>query len=61
VYIIYITEKYYYFVVCTFEKAMKNVEVKVSVQKRALGFREKIDNKCVSSIHFTFTSIVVIW
>ena len=54
-------ERYYYFVVCTFEKAMKNVKVKVNVQKGALGFRENFDNRCVSSIQFTFAFIVVIW
>ena len=54
-------EVIFFFVVCTFEKTIKNVEVKVDVQKGALGFRENFDNRYVSSIQFTFTSIVVIW
>ena len=33
---------------CTFEKAITNVEVKVDVQKGALGFRDNIDNRCTS-------------
>jgi hypothetical protein len=27
----------------------------------ALGFKEKIGNRCVSSIQFNFSSIVIIW
>ena len=41
-YIIYIRERYYFSLVCTFNKAIKNFEVKVDVQKGALRFREKI-------------------
>ena len=36
-----------------------NVDVKVDVQKGALGFRE-IDNICATSIYFKFSFIVVI-
>ena len=60
-YIVYIREGYYFSLVCTFKNAIKNVEVKVCVQKGALGFRERNDKRCVSSIQFTFSSIVVIW
>ena len=50
-YIIDVRERYYiiFFLVCTFKKAIKNVEVKVDGQKGPLGFREKFDNKYVSS------------
>ena len=37
-------------VVCTFKKAFKNVEIKVDVQKGALGFREIFGNRCVGFI-----------
>ena len=58
--ITYIRERHYFFLVCTFKKAIKNDEVKADVQKRALGFRENFDNKCVSFIQFMFSFIVVI-
>ena len=38
-----------------------NTQVKIDVQKGALGFREEFDNTYVSSIRFTFPSIVVRW
>ena len=60
-YIVFIRERCYFSQVCTFEKAIKNAKVKVVVQKWAVGFKEKIDNRCDSSIRFTFSSIVVIW
>lgn len=48
--------------VFTLEKVIHNVEVKVDVQEVALGFREKkLDNKCVSSIQFIVSSIMVTW
>ena len=37
---------------CTFRKAIKNFEVKVDVQKGALRFKGKFDNKCVGFIQF---------
>ena len=40
---------YYFSLLCTLKKAIKNYEVKVDVQKGALRFREKVDNGCVSS------------
>jgi hypothetical protein len=50
--------------VCTFKRAIKNVQAKVDAQKGgtmgALGFKEKIGNRCVSSIQFNFSSIVII-
>ena len=46
---------------CTFKKATKNVEVKVDVQKGGPWLQGKFDNKCASSVQFTFSSIVVIW
>ena len=49
----------FFFLVCTFKNAIMNVDVKVDVQKGALGFRE-IDNICASSIQFRFSFIVVI-
>ena len=50
-----------FFLVCTFRKAIKKFEVDVNVQKRALRFKETIDNRCVGFIQFKFSSIVVIW
>ena len=62
VYIVYIRERYCFFsLVCTSKKAFKLYEVKVDVQKGPLKFREKIDDKYVNFIHFTFSSIVFIW
>jgi hypothetical protein len=52
---------YYFSLVCTFRKAIKNVEVKIYVKKRVIGFREEIDNRCVSSMQLVFLSVVVIW
>ena len=40
---------------------MKVNEVKIDVQKGALRLRGKIDNRYVTFIHFTFSSIVFIW
>ena len=62
----YFREKYY-FLACMFKKTMKNVKVKVDVQKeggdpRILGFKDLfIENRWVSFIHITSSSIVVIW
>ena len=53
-------ERYYCFLVCTYEKAINIVEVKIDVQKRALRFREKTNNRCVSFIQLTLSSTVVI-
>ena len=50
-YIIYIRERHYFSPMWTFQKAIKNVEVKVDVQKGALSLRRKTDNRCTSS-HF---------
>ena len=38
-YIVYIRGRHYFPLVCTFKKDIKNVEVKVIVQKGPLGFR----------------------
>ena len=46
---------------CKFRKAIKNVEGDVDVQKRALGFRGKVDNRYVSFMQFTFSSIIITW
>ena len=46
--------------VCTSQKAIKFYEVEVDVQKGPLRFRGKVHNRCVSFIHFTFSSIVFI-
>jgi hypothetical protein len=54
-------EMYHCSLVCTYRKAFKNIKGKVDVQKGALGFKEKIDNKRASSIQFIFSFIVVIW
>ena len=45
--------------VCTFKRVIKNVQIKVDVQKGALGFRENNDNRCVNFIQFMFSSIIV--
>ena len=58
--IVYIRERHYFTQVCTFQKAIKNVEVKVDVQKGALGFKGKTYNIFVSFIQSMFSSIVVI-
>ena len=59
IYIVYIRERYYCFLVCTFKEAIKNVKVKVDVQKGAVGFRENFDNRYVSPTQFRFPSIGV--
>ena len=59
-YIVYIRERYSFSLVCTSKNSIKFYEVKVDVQKGALSFREKIDNRHVSFIHFTFSFIVFI-
>lgn len=46
---------------CTFRKVIKNDEEEVDVQKGALGFRGKFDNKFVSFIQFMISSIVIMW
>ena len=43
-----------------FLKAINIDEVNVDT-KGALRFREEIENRCVSFIHFTFSYIVSIW
>ena len=58
-YIVYIGERYYFSLVCTFKKVAKNVEGKVDVRKGGLGFKESIDNRCATPTQFTFSSIVV--
>ena len=60
-YIVYIRERYCFYVVCTFKEAIKNVGVKVDLQKGAPRFRGKIDNRFVSFIQFIFSFIVVKW
>jgi hypothetical protein len=60
VYIIYIRERSYFSVVCTFRKAIKYIEAKVDVPKGPLKFRE-FDNRCVSFIPFKISSIVIVW
>ena len=42
-------------------KVVKNFEVKVNVQKRAVRVREKTEDRNVRFIHFTLSSVVVIW
>ena len=59
-YKVYIRERYCFYVVCTLRKAIKDSQVKVDVQKRALKFREKqLDNRCLN--RFMFLSIVIKW
>lgn len=45
-----IRERYYFSSICIFKKAIKNVEIKVDVQKWALRFRIFLDSRCVSTI-----------
>ena len=54
--------RHYFSFVCTFQKVFnnKNSEVKVVVQKGPLKFRIFPNNRCVGSIQFT-SSIVIIW
>ena len=44
---------------CTFRKVVKSVEVKVDVQKGALGLEDYFDNRCVGFIRFAISYIVV--
>ena len=44
-YIVYVREKYYLSLVCTFEKAIKNLDV-----QGGLRLRDNIDNQCVGFI-----------
>ena len=60
-YIMYTKERYCFSLLCTLIKVIKNIEVKVDVQKGALRYREKFDNRLVRFIQFAFSSIVVIW
>jgi hypothetical protein len=60
VYIVYIRERYSFSLVCTFQKAIENVEVKINVQKMSLRVRGKFGNRCASSIQFTYSCIVII-
>ena len=55
---IYVREMYFFSLVCTFRKAIKNFEVKVNVQKWALRFRVRFDN---SFGQFMFSCVIVIW
>ena len=41
-YIVYIREKVYFSLVCTFKKNIKNVKVNLDVQKGTLGFTLEI-------------------
>ena len=52
--IYYMWERYYFFVVFTFRKAIKNFEVKVNVQNRALRLEKNfiIDVLISSNSHF---------
>lgn len=65
--IIYISERFFFSIVLTRKKAIKNVEVKANVEvkvpKGVLGLKKKRKEKTRSatSIQFTFPSIVVIW
>ena len=59
-YILYTRERCYFSLVCTVEKAIDVFKVKANVQKGALRFQEKINNRCVDFIQFTFPSIIVI-
>lgn len=43
-YIVYIRESYYFSVMCTFKKAIKNSKVKGRCTKGALRLSGKIDN-----------------
>ena len=49
-YIVYIRERYYFSLVCTFKNAIKNSEVKIDVQKGASRIRENIDNRWTTFI-----------
>jgi hypothetical protein len=48
----------YISLVCTFQKAIEIVEVRVDEQERALGLIEKNKNRCVSFIQFTFYELL---
>ena len=41
-YVVYIGERFYFSLACTSKKAIKNAQVKIVVQKRALTFREEL-------------------
>ena len=51
----------FFLLVCTFKKAANSVEVKVDVQNGALEFRGKMDDRCLSFVQITASSIVIIW
>ena len=59
-YIVRIKERYYFSLECTFRKVVKGWKVKINVQRGALRFREKFDNRCVNFILFIFSFIIVI-
>ena len=42
---------------CTFKRDDKNYEVKVGVQRRAVRFREKNNNRCVFFVQFSTSSL----
>lgn len=52
-------ERNYISLVCKFKKASTDVEGKVDIQKGALGFRGRVDNRCVTFIHLTYMVIVL--
>jgi hypothetical protein len=54
-YIVYIRERYYFSLVSTFEKAIKNVEVTIDIQKvTKLKFEKTSDNRCGSPIQLSY-------
>lgn len=55
-YIVYIRDTHRFSLVCMFNKALKNLQVKEDVQWGALRFREKLDKRCASFIQYIFSS-----
>ena len=53
-YIVYMRERYYFSLVCTFEMVVNFFQVKVDVQKKVLRYTRKVDNICVNFIQSTF-------
>jgi hypothetical protein len=49
-YIEYIRERFCFSSLCTLRKAIKNFDVMLNQQRRALKAKEKVDNRCVSFI-----------
>jgi hypothetical protein len=53
VYKIYIRERHYFSLVCTFKMLTKDFEIKVDIQKAPPSYKGKIDNTChVSFIRY---------